>query len=357
MRKKTKVILTLFLFLQIIVLQILKYFPEFVEKHYSLGIYPLLSKIPRYLFGWLPFSIGDIFYVLITLLAIRWVFKNFKRLKTEPLHFVLDITATVSIVYFVFHLLWGFNYYRLPLHESLGIDKDYTSEQLLATTERFITQSNRLHAELAPDDTLIIPVPYSQKEFMRKTVNGYDALKEEFPSLSYRPKSLKKSNWSLGITYMGYGGYLNPFSGEAQVNGLINSYYFPVVACHEEAHQIGYAAENEANFIAVMATLKNEDRYFQYAGSIFTLRYLLSELARVDREKFDALLPTVNPGILASYREMTEFWEQYDNPLEVLSKVFWDHFLKANNQAHGIKSYNYMVALIINYFHDKPEVY
>jgi len=353
MQKRTQIILTILLPVQIFGLQILKRFPNFVEKYYSLGLYPIISKVSRFLFGWIPFSVGDVFYLLIGILAIRWIYKNIRRLRSEPLKFVLDITATVSVVYFMFHILWGFNYYRLPLHQSLGIENDYTYEQLLTTTERFVEKSNQLHETLAPNDTLVIPVPYSQKEFFDKTMNGYDNLKEEFPKLSYKPKSLKKSGWSLGLTYMGYGGYLNPFSGEAQVNGLIKTYYFPVVSCHEEAHQIGFAAENEANFIATLATLHNDDIYIQYAGSIFALRYLLNEVARNDEIKFNELLKTVNPGILASYREMTEFWNQYENRFEVISKVFWDNFLKANNQAKGIRSYNYMVALVVNYFEDK----
>jgi hypothetical protein len=47
---------------------------------------------------------------------------------------------------------------------------------------------------------------------------------------------------------------------------------------------------------------------------------------------------------------LTEFWNQYENRFEVISKVFWNNFLKANNQAKGIRSYNYMVALVVNYF-------
>lgn len=349
MQKRTKLILAILFPIQIIGLQVLKQFPNFVEQYYSLGIYPLISKVSRFLFGRIPFSVGDIFYLLIAILAIRWIFLNFKRIRTETLGFFIDIFATVSIVYFVFHVLWGFNYYRLPLHKSLHIENEYTFEQLISTTDRFIDHSNQLHQKLQ-GDTLMVPLPYSQKEFMNKTQNGYDHLKKEFPKLSYTPKSLKKSNWSLGITYMGYGGYLNPFSGEAQVNGLIESYYFPVVCCHEEAHQIGYAAENEANFIAVMAALKNDDVYFQYAGSIFTLRYLLNEVAKNNREKFEEMLLKVNPGILESYRELSDFWSRYDNPFEEFSKVFWDNFLKVNNQTQGIQSYNYMVGLVINYF-------
>ncbi|WP_233273940.1 DUF3810 domain-containing protein [Altibacter lentus] len=352
--RNPKLILALAFPLQIVFLQILRHYPRFVETYYSQGIYPILSKIPRYLFGWIPFSIGDVFYILLIVLAIRWIYKNYHRLWREPVWFFVDITATLSIIYFVFNIVWGLNYYRLPLHTTLELNSDYTTEQLIQTTERLIAKSNELHRELGYADTVKIELPYTQKEMFEKSINGYKRLEKEFPNLAYSPKSIKKSGWSLGLTYMGYSGYYNPFSGEAQVNNLIKTYKFPVVSCHEEAHQIGYARENEANFIATLATLHNEDPYIQYAGYIFALRYCINEIARRDIDAYDTILLTVNPGILESYKEMREFWASYQNPFETFSKSFWDQFLKANNQSQGIMSYSYMVALVVNYFEDKP---
>ncbi|MAO08154.1 MAG: amino acid permease [Alteromonas sp.] len=354
MQRRTRLILAILLPLQYLALLILRQFPNFVETYYSQGLYPYISSLQRYIFGWVPFSVGDIFYLLLILMALRWLYKNFKRLWEEPARFFIDIAATLSIIYFTFNMLWGFNYLRPPLHQTLGLQNDYTTEQLLLTTKRLIKKSNELHRSLGYKDSVKIELPYSQKEIFEKSVNGYQNLEKEFPSLHYAPKSIKKSGWSLGLTYMGYSGYYNPLTGEAQVNNLIQNYKFPVVSCHEEAHQIGYAAENEANFIATLASIHNEDAYIQYAGYIFVLRYCINELARRDMALYEEILPTVNFGILESYREMREFWQSYQNPFEDFSKAFWDQFLKANNQSQGIKSYSYMVALVVNYFEDKP---
>ena len=83
------------------------------------------------------------------------------------------------------------------------------------------------------------------------------------------------------------------------------------------------------------------------------MRYCVNEIARRDLDTYRELLTTINPGILKSYKEMRDFWKSYENPFEVISKLFWDQFLKANNQSNGIKSYSYMVALIINYYEDQ----
>ena len=67
MQKKTKLILVVLLPIQILALQLLKHVPEFIESFYSTGIFPVISKIYRYVFGWIPFSIGDIFYFFLIL--------------------------------------------------------------------------------------------------------------------------------------------------------------------------------------------------------------------------------------------------------------------------------------------------
>jgi hypothetical protein len=65
------------------------------------------------------------------------------------------------------------------------------------------------------------------------------------------------------------------------------------------------------------------------------------------------MLSAVHPGILKSYQEMQDFWRSYENPFENISKTVWDRFLKVNNQTNGIKSYNYMVGLIVNYYEEQ----
>ncbi|NCT17800.1 MAG: DUF3810 domain-containing protein [Flavobacteriaceae bacterium CG_4_8_14_3_um_filter_34_10] len=349
MHKKTKLILTLLLIAQIIGLRILSYFPEFVEKQYSQGLFPFLSKMSRTLFGWVPFSVGDVLYSALFILIIRWLYYNIKRIRKSPISFFLDITAALSIVYFVFNVFWGFNYYRIPLHQTLNLERDYTTEQLITLTNRLIEKSNALHRELGYADSIKVELPYSQKEIFALSTNGYKNLSEDYPTFKYQPSSIKKSGWSLGLTYMGYSGYYNPFTAEAQVNNLIKNSRFPVVTCHEEAHQLGYAAENEANFLAYLASTNNDNLYFQYSGYIFALRYCVNEIARRDMDTYDEIIKTVNFGILESYRETREFWESYENPFEVVSKIFFDSFLKANNQEKGIDSYSYMVALLVNY--------
>ncbi len=89
--------------------------------------------------------------------------------------------------------------------------------------------------------------------------------------------------------------------------------------------------------------------YFIYVSVTFFLCYCLNELSKRDPNKCKQLVKKINSGILKNFNESSTFWEKYQNPLEVVFKKIYDLFLKSNNQKKGIKSYSYVVALIVNY--------
>ncbi|MGJ8592656.1 MAG: DUF3810 domain-containing protein [Aquaticitalea sp.] len=335
-------------------IKILAQFPEFVERFYTYGLYQFISKSMRFVFGWIPFSVGDLLYTIAIIYVIRWLYLNKNRIIKDTKNYILDVLSAVSIGYFAFHILWAFNYYRLPLHQSLQIENDYNTEQLVKFTEQLIEKSNAVHEQITHDDSLIVTVPYSKKELIEMTPKGYVELSKEFPHLSYHPVSLKRSIYSLPLTYMGFSGYLNPFTNEAQIDGLIPSYKYPTTCSHEIAHQFGYAAENEANFIGSMAAMHHEDIYFNYSGYTFALAHCLNDLFLRDPQKHSELIQRVNIGIFKNYDEARQFWEDYQNPTEVFFKNTYSGFLKANNQSGGIETYNYVVALLVNYYEVNP---
>jgi hypothetical protein len=353
MFKHKKTIIALSLIPQIIIVKWLGKYPEFIETYYSNGLYQFTSKLLRYAFGWLPFSFGDLFYAFSVIYLIRWLFKNRRRFFKDTKRWFAEVFSFVSIIYLAFHLFWGMNYYRMPLNENLNLAKDYTTDQLVNITKRLTTKTNSIHRQIVSNDTLKIDIPYTKNEILKMTPDGYTVLQNEFPNLEYHPRSIKKSLFSLPLTYMGFSGYLNPLTNEAQVDGMIPVYKFPTTTCHEIAHQLGYAAENEANFMGCLAAIHNGDMYFEYSGYAFALRHCMSELGRREPELSKEIAETINKGILKNYKEVRDFWDSYQNPTEPLFKTTYNAYLEANAQEGGMESYSYVVALIVNYFDDK----
>ncbi len=328
--------------------------PELVESWYSQGLYVYLSGFLRLLYGWVPFSVGDCLYAVSGFLALRYLYIHRNRVLHQPLGFLRDVAMVLSVAYFSFHLLWGFNYYRQPLSSALGLGQGYSQSELTSLTRQLIERTNRLQLRLTSDPDKMVALPYKKKEILQKTLEGYRELRATHPFLEYRRPSIKTSLFSTPLTFMGYGGYLNPFTNEAQVNGRVPLFRFPVICGHEIGHQLGYSAENETNFIGYLATAGNKDPYFQYAAAAYAAGYCLAEINRKEPETYHRLYGRFNKGVQQNFKELDDFWKAYENPLEPAFKEVFNTFLKANNQAEGIRSYSRIVALLVTYHRKHP---
>lgn len=346
---KRKFLLPLFLIVQIILVKTIGLFPDFVENWYSNGFYPKLAFLSRSILGKLPFSFGDVLYLILIILLVRWIWKHrigfFKEWKDNG----LAVLSWISVFYFFFHLLWGMNYYRVPLHEKLQIEKEYSQEQLEAFIEKMILKSNELQLAITKNDSAIVVIPYSDAEIYEKSLAGYKKLPEDLKEFSYKNKSIKSSLFSLPLSYMGFGGYLNPFTNEAQVNYLKPKYTSPLTTCHEMAHQTGIGSESECNFIGFITASKNDDLYFQYSAYSFALRSGLNNLERLKEGSSKPYLAKINKGVLKNFNENELFWNAYKTPINTFFEYFYDNFLKLNQQKDGMEGYSKFVGLAIGY--------
>jgi len=351
MSKKIKRLIALSIIPQYLLLLLIKDRPDFVEQYYSRGFYPVLSKVLNASFRWIPFSFGDLLYLVAISYILRWLVINWKKRREHPIAWSLEVLSFVSVLYFVFHLCWGLNYYRSPLEHSMGLNTQYSTEKLITITTQLAIKTNALQLGITNDSLTKVNTPYAFRELTRLSQIGYTELETKYPIFEHPGQNVKKSIYSTPLTYMGFAGYLNPFSLEAQVNSVMPKNSMLTTIAHEQAHQLGYAAENEANFIGFLACINTDNPYFNYAGYAFALRYCLQELRRRDNEAYTELLNALHPGILKDFRESSKFWKAYNNPLEPLIKRIYSRFLKANNQGKGIESYSYVVALLVDYFH------
>ena len=353
MNEKIKNGIALSLILQIILVKWIGSHREWVEAYFSNGWYPLVSKFWRILLGWIPFSVGDLIYLGLLVLAIGYVILKHKHIRKHPYLFLRNIALVLSVAYFTFNLMWGLNYYREPLAKTMGLRDINSQEELIKFAERLVKKTNEVQYRITKDTATSVEIPYSRKDIFAKTVAGYQTLGQRYPYLTYNHPSIKKSLFSTGLSYMGYAGYLNPFTNEAQVNGIMPKFRFPVVCGHEVGHQVGYSAENETNFIGYLVTVGNPDPYFQYSAYAYALSYCLSDVRRRNKVEFDRLYGELNGGIKKNFKEVADFWDAHENPMEPVFKSIFDTFLKSNNQPQGIKSYSSIVSLLVTYYEDR----
>jgi hypothetical protein len=354
---KTRIFLAILLPIQILLLQVAAKNPAFIEHYYSNGIYPYISSFFRILLGWIPFSIGDILLAFLLFIFLRFLYRLIKTRFRNFISKIIHVVALLSVIYFCFYLFWGLNYYREPLAKNLGYDQSkYTTEQLTKTTRHIIEKLNYYQLKITKNDTLKVNNLYQQKEMYTMAVAGYENLSEDYPQLAYQFSSVKSSLMSSLQSYNGTSGYLNPLTGEAQVNDKVPKTSYPTTTCHEMAHQIGFAAENEANFVGFLAANYNDDVYFKYASYRMAFGYCISEIRKRDSNLSKELWKTVHKGIIKDFNASYDFWQQYKNPFEPIIKKGYSVYLKANKQDKGVESYNYVVDLLIHYFGTSKQI-
>lgn len=346
--KNQRIAWVIFLVIQILVIQILRMFPEFVERFYSNGLYPILAEVSRRILGWISFSVGDLIYFIVGFFLLKWFINLFRKPKNWKI-ILLEIGAGLSVFYFLFHILWAYNYYREPLFDKMNIEREFSDADLLRFTKEMIEQTNAIQVAITNNPNSKVTPTLNQEKIFKISVNGYDNLAKNHVFFEYTNPSIKKSLISLPLSYMGFSGYLNPFTNEAQVNDRIPMINFPFTVCHEMAHQIGYASESEANFIGFLAVVQNDNLHFKYAGYSSALRYCLRNWEARNPALGKQLLSEVNPGVLQNYKDSAEHWQQYETVVEDGFKIFYDNFLKANQQEDGLESYSKFLNLLINY--------
>jgi len=343
-------LLTLFFIVQLLFITLISKFPSFVETYYSNGLYLFISSIFRTVLGWIPFSMGDIYYSLVGVFLIVSIFRFFKNGFKNKRQRFFKFGAYISLFYFLFNLFWGLNYYKDSLFNTLKLEqKAYSLDDLILLTDDLLKHTKRTHLNLTKNDTLKVELQESENALIQQVQIGYNELSVKFPRFKYKHKSIKKSLFSLPLTYMGFSGYFNPISGEAQVDYLVPKVNLPMISSHEVAHQLGYASESEANFIGFLAATHHTDDAFKFSGYSTALRYAIMAIYGKDSVKGKEIIDSLPKGIKKTFKESQDFWRSYQNKAEPFFKLFYDNYLKANQQKDGLKGYSKMVGLLVAY--------
>jgi hypothetical protein len=279
-----------------------------VEEWYATGIYVYLGAALRFLLGWLPFSFGDLLYIAAIVYVIFTLHKSFKR----PILKTLDRLFKVgSIVWLTFHFLWGFNYYRSSIPEQFNLETgEVKEEEIEAFTNYTLTQAN-LYSNPQP--------------------------------ITHNPQpttTIKPSLFGVLGNYMGYGGYYNPFTGEAQINNYMPEFMLPYIAVHEVAHQKGYAKESEANFIGYLDVINSGDSALLYSANLEMFLFANRALHRFDSTLARQNMERLSPRIKKDLADYKVFAEKYYGPVDKFVTWFYTGFLNFNNQPEGMMSYN-----------------
>ncbi|MCO4291392.1 DUF3810 domain-containing protein [Solitalea sp. MAHUQ-68] len=328
-----------------------------IENVYFGYVYKFISGALRLITGWLPFSLGDVFYSIVILLVLLNTIKFVRTLiKTKEKRWTRLLSGLVKAgylfigAYLIFQICWGFNYFREPLSEQMNISTEKVEKEQLTQLALFLAKRvNETHLKLTNDSLKQYKSTLSTTDLYEIAKTGY----KEYPSFNFKFYSTKTSLYKKLMNYSGIGGYYNPFSGEAQVNTDPPKFSLPFTICHEMAHQSGISAEQEANFVGYLTALKTNNTFFIYSAELEAFMYTAGELGRMDSVARKQCYRSLNKGVKEDIKEYRKFWMSYSSAIEPYFEWYYDWFLKTNNQPKGIRSYNEFVNLLVGYYDQK----
>lgn len=318
--------------------------PQFVEKYYSDGIYPVIAHALSSFSSLFRFSIWDLFWAVSILAMITGLFLAiFRRIK--PGKFFLRFIQVVSIMFIWLYISWGYNYFRPDVYSRMGwIAPNADEAEFRTVFDTIISRANRHYMK-----------------FESSGISDIDSLIE----LSY-----KENSKYLGINYpngsrinkkmifnsltdkMGIFGYYGPFFSEIHItsNGL--PFDYPAAIAHEKAHQFGITNEAEASLYSFIICTNSDDKRLLYSGYMSCIVYFMNDAMKLP--DFHTYIKKFDKRVYDEIFYRQDYYNSLQNKtMEKVQSVAYDAYLKTNNIKSGIKNYNQVVALIISWFNNQ----
>lgn len=311
----------------------------FWRNFYFDHFYPHIAYFLRLFTQFIGFSIGDLLYGYLLFSLLQKMYQLFRSKFKRFWELFFQLIETSNWLLILFYLLWGLNYNRPSIGEKLGLNENVENRDIEKELDKQIKHLNKLHLKLAVSKDSAVDFPEDRSVFVKDISESYIQVSDKLGFLPYRRPSVKSSLFSLPLSYFGFSGYLNPFTGEAQYNNRSPDSAIPLIISHEIAHQIGIAAENDANLLGIYNGLKSPNLYAQYSSMLSLFQYSYAEYRRNNPDRANKKLEDLHAGILLEFKIRSELWETYSNPFEPYIKKFYSVYLKTNNQKAGIASY------------------
>ena len=315
-----------------------------VEDVYARRWYPLLQANLTTISNQVPVVLFDIALVAVILLVIAiWVI-TLKRGKKKRLRAigqaVLSTLSVAAVIYLWFLTTWGLNYARQPLEARLPFDASrVTPAAVRALAEHAVREANRTHAAghaagfpevNAMPQPLITALQDVERELGRPRT-----------TVIARPKYSLLTPFFRASTVSGM---CDPFFLETLVNPDLTGPERPYVLAHEWAHLSGYAPEDDASFVGLLAALRAGPAA-EYSAWLELAFSAISQLQPVTQR---LVLQNLEEG---PRRDQQAIYDRVMGArIEVVDRAAWktyDQMLKSQGVEEGIHSYSRVVQLLL----------
>ncbi len=325
---------------------------NWVEIYYSRGMFLNVRSILS--------SIGNAFdfpliYLLIPGLLIYLGFKLKKLLirkiswKQKLTQFLYSTAAFVLALIFLFQILWGFNYSRIPVETQLNIKMTPLNiaeieDALNRQTKTIIASRNMLQTDSINRLRLNA---LSKSWFNPSKLNG---VLESILKTNNFPVAGTVDGKIIGpkgiLLRFGTSGIYLPFTGQGHIDGGLHPLQLPFVIAHEIAHGYGFADEGTCNFWAYLTCIEMKNPYVQYAGELAYWRYLASSFRSGNPEAYSVYRDQLPMSIQKDLNAINKAMARYPDLIPRIRNFTYNTYLKSQGISEGMANYNKIVPMV-----------
>lgn len=308
--------------------------------------FEIQKRFHQLLFSWIPFSFGDVLYILLGVFLIYQIVGCLK--KTRRNNALIQILICLNIFYFLYQVFWGMLYFQTPILKKLSSQQEPTVEKAKILALQYL-QKCKATRKLAHEDAngifIIKDLNAVQKEILkRQTMLPENISGKTAPEIN----SFKPSIFKNAMSFTGILGYYNPFTAEAQFNSQLPNTFIPFTSAHESSHQLGFAREQEANFVGYLIGINSNNIELRYSTEYFTLKSLLNYILDKDPDFVKTVVKNYSQEMKRDRAYEKMFILKHQGLLDEFFGFTNNLFLKSNQQ-EGSVTYSYFINLLLNY--------
>ena len=303
----------------------------------------------------LPFSLAEYLYALAIGGALVYIMFEIVQLirrgeRIRRLYRALmRLTAAALAIYAGFCLLWGVYYYGDDFIGKSGlVMEDISVEDLELVTVWFAARLNEYAPQVERDADGFCRT--ERAAILARSPQLFRAAAERFPCLAGPEVPAKGMFFSKIMSIIDFTGFFCPFTAEANVNADFPPALFAATVAHELSHQRGVAKEQEANFVAVLASLESGDTDYGYSACLLAFIHLSNALHSVDPAACHLVYEGLCEGVRLDLAENDAYWARFESPVQTVTDAVYEGFLQSYEQTLGMRSYGACVDLLVNYY-------
>lgn len=321
-----------------------------LESAYSRGVFRGVRWLLDGVLTWVPFPLMYVFIplVLVWILRKQWKFwrtpNPWKRRLADG---ALGLFSFLCGALFFFLWLWGYNYGRLAVEETLDLDTEPISvaelgdrvrqeaADLAALRREIRTDTFALRASDFPRDLEPRLRPLVEEVLAEA---GYPTPGRVRGRLLY-PRGIFLRFSSAGLYW--------PFTGEGHIDPGLLAVQRPATMAHEMAHGYGFADEGTCSFWAHLACLRSPDPAIRYAGRFDYWRRIAATYRRLEPEAYQTWrTDSLDAGMRNDLEAIYENNERYPDLMPRARYAAYDAYLKSQGIREGMLNYNRVILLV-----------